>query len=86
LKSAGRLGDGRHGGRTHEPKPLEQDHGSLGRPAPHQLAAVALAILYINVPAGILQAAVFELAVDENSVVEDQMLAFEGLVFVSGHR
>jgi hypothetical protein len=41
--------------------------------------------LNVNVPTGILQAAVLELAVDEYTVIQDQMLALEDFVFVSSH-
>jgi hypothetical protein len=58
----------------------------LGGASPYQLAAFALAILHVNVPAGILQTTVLELAVYIDALVQNHMLILENLVLVSIHR
>jgi hypothetical protein len=65
---------------------LEQHDRPLRRRTPDELATLAQAVLYVNVAAGILQAAILEGAVDENPVVKNQVLVFEELVFVSSHQ
>jgi len=50
------------------------------------LAAFALAILHVNVPAGILQAAILEFAIYVYAIVQNHMLIFEDLVLMSVHR
>jgi len=49
------------------------------------LAAVALAVLDVHVPAGVFQAAILERAVDKYSVIENQVLVFEDFIFVASH-
>jgi len=49
------------------------------------LAAVALAVLDVHVPAGVFQAAIFERAVDKYPVIENQVLVFEDFIFVASH-
>ena len=49
------------------------------------MAAVALAVLDVHVPAGVFQAAIFERAVDKYSVIENQVLVFEDFIFVASH-
>jgi hypothetical protein len=64
---------------------LEQKHGALRRPAPHKLAAFTLAVLHVDIAAGILQAAISKRAVNKDTIVEHEMLVFEDLVLVSNH-
>jgi hypothetical protein len=64
---------------------LEKKNGALRGAAPDQLAAFSLAVLYVDVASGILQTAILKRAVDEHAVVEDQVLVFEDLPFVSVH-
>jgi hypothetical protein len=53
---------------------------------PDELATFTLAILDVNVSARILQAAILELAVDVDAIVQNHMLVLENLVFISIHR
>jgi hypothetical protein len=64
---------------------LKQNDGPLGGAPPHQLAPVTLAVLDVNIAAGIFQAAILKNAVDENAIIKNDVLVFEGLVFVSVH-
>jgi len=72
--------------RDHQAQPLKQHYRPLRRCTPDELATFALAILYVDVSAGILQAAILESAVDEDPVVKNQVLVFEDRVFVSSHQ
>jgi hypothetical protein len=72
--------------RDHQAQTLEQHYRPLRRGTPDELATLALAVLYVDVAAGILQAAILEGAVDEDPVVKNQVLVFEELVFVSSHQ
>ena len=85
LNSAGGFCARRRGRRHHEPQPLEQHDRALRRSAPNELAAFSLAVLNVNIPAGILQAAISEGAMYEHSLIKNHMLVFENLVLVSGH-
>jgi hypothetical protein len=58
----------------------------LRRCTPDELATLALTVLYVDVAARILQAAILEGAVDEDPIVKNQVLVFEELVFVSSHQ
>jgi hypothetical protein len=64
---------------------LQQEDGPLRGAAPNQLAAFSLAILHINVSARIFQAAILELTIYEDAVVEDNVLVFKRLVLNSVH-
>jgi len=72
--------------RNHQAQTLEQHYRPLRRCAPDELATLTLAVLYVDVAAGILQAAILERAVDEDPIVKNQVLVFEDLVFVSSHQ
>jgi hypothetical protein len=71
--------------RSHQSQALQEEHRALRRATPHKLAAFSLAVLHVDITAGILQAAVPESAVDEHTIVEDQVLVFENLVLISSH-
>jgi len=71
--------------RNHQAQTLKQHDRTLRRCTPDELATLALAVLYVDVAAGVLQAAILEGAVDEDPVVKNQVLVFEELVFVSSH-
>src|SRR5436309_11892309 len=73
------------GRRSHQSQALQQEHRALRGATPDQLTAFPLAVLHVDVSAGILQAAVLEYAVDEDPVVQDQVLVLEGLIIVSVH-
>jgi hypothetical protein len=79
------IGSTRRSWRNHQAQTLKQHYGTLRRSAPDQLAALALAVLHVNVPAGVFQAAILESAVDEDSVVQHQVLVFEDFIFASSH-
>jgi hypothetical protein len=49
------------------------------------LASFALAILNVDVAAGILKAAILEHTVDEHSLVKHEVLVLKRLVFVTIH-
>ena len=70
----------------HQAQTLQQHHRPLRRCTPDELATFALAVLYVDVAAGILQAAILERAIDKDPVVKDQVLVFEDFVFVSSHQ
>jgi hypothetical protein len=72
--------------RNHQAQTLEKHHRALRRSTPDELATLALAVLNVDVSAGILQAAILESAVDEDPVVQHQVLVFEDLIFVSSHQ
>ena len=72
--------------RYHQAQTLQQHNRPLRRSTPDELATLALAVLHVDVAAGILQAAILEGAVDEDPVVQHQVLVFEKLVFVSSHQ
>jgi hypothetical protein len=70
---------------SHQAQSLQQKNGALGSAPPNQLAAITLAILDIYVAPRIFQAAILENAVDENSLVQDDVLVFKCFVFVPAH-
>ena len=76
----------RRRGRNHQAQTLKQHYRTLRRCTPDELATLALAVLYVDVASGILQAAILEGAVDEDPLVKNQVLVFEDLVFVSSHQ
>ena len=84
-RRAGSVPGGATGG-DHQAQALKQDHRSLGGATPDQLAALSLAVLHVDVAAGILQAAILEGAVNENPVVQNKVLVFKNFRFVSSHR
>jgi hypothetical protein len=65
---------------------LQKQNGALRRASPDELATFALAILHVNVSAGILQAAILELAIHVNAIVQYHVLIFEDFVLMSIHR
>jgi len=85
LDSTWGFGRRRDKGRSHQSQTLQEEHRALRRATPHKLAAFALAVLHIDITAGILQAAISKSAVDEHAIVEDQVLVFEDLVLISSH-
>jgi hypothetical protein len=64
---------------------LEQAYGSLRRAAPNKLAVLTVAVLHVGVTAGVFQATIFESAVDEHPIIENNVLAFKGYLFVPSH-
>jgi hypothetical protein len=52
--------------RDHQAQALKQHDRTLRRCTPDELATLALAVLYVDVAAGVLQAAILEGAVDED--------------------
>jgi hypothetical protein len=64
---------------------LQQENSPLRGSTPHKLAAFSLAVLHINVPPGVFKTAILEHTIDEDTVVEYNVLVFEGLVFKSVH-
>ena len=71
--------------RSHQAQTLKQHNRTLRRGTPDELATLALAVLHVDVAAGILQATILEGAVDEDPVVKNQVLIFEERIFVSSH-
>jgi hypothetical protein len=65
---------------------LKEQDRALGGPTPHKLAAFALAILDIDIAAGIFQAAILENAINVHSVIQHHMLVFEYFVLVTHHK
>ena len=86
VNPAGGVGAWRWWGWDHQAQALQKKDGALRGASPDKLATFALAILHVNVSARILQAAIRELAIHVDAVVQDDMLIFEGLVFKSIHR
>jgi hypothetical protein len=64
---------------------LEEDDCALSRTAPNQLAPFSLTVLDVNVPAGILQTAIAERAIDKYSLVQDEVLIFKNFTLESIH-
>lgn len=85
LNAAARVGRGGNGRGSHQSQGLQEDHRALSRTAPHELAALALTVLNVNVPAGILQAAIAERAIDKDSLVQDEVLILKNLTLESIH-
>ena len=85
LLNAAGSGSRRWRRRGHQAKSLKQEDGALRCAAPDQLAAFTLAVLHVNVAAGVFQAAVPERAIDIDTVIQRQMLVFKNLAFVAGH-
>ena len=85
LHAPRRIGGGRRRRRYHQAQALQQHDGPLRRCPPDELAAFSLAILHVDVAAGVFQTAILESAVDENPVIQNQVLVLEYLVFVSSH-
>lgn len=54
--------------------------------SPDELAAFTLAVLDEDVAAGILHAAILKLAVHEDTVIQNDVLTLEGLVFIPIHK
>ena len=76
---------GRRRRRHHQAQALQQHDRPLRRCPPHKLATFSLAVLHVDVTAGIFQAAILKGAIDENPVIQHQVLILEDLVFVSSH-
>ena len=73
-------------GRNHQAETLQKQDGALGGASPNELATLTLAILNVNVPPRILQAAILKLAIHVDAIVQNHMLIFEDLVLMSVHR
>jgi hypothetical protein len=71
--------------RSHQAQTLEEKDRPLRRAPPHQLAALALAVLHVNIAAPILQAAILKDAVDENPVIQNDVLVLKSLALESVH-
>ena len=54
--------------------------------SPNELATLSLAILNVNVSARILQAAILELTIYVDAIVQNHVLILEDLVLMSVHR
>ena len=85
LHSPGRIRGSRRRRSDHQAQALQQHDRALCRCPPDELATFSLAVLHVDVSPGIFQAAILKSAVDENSLIQDQVLIFEYYVFVSGH-
>ena len=85
MNAAARLGRGGNGRGSHQSQSLEEDDGALGRTTPNELAPLPLAVLDVDVPAGILQAAIAEGAIDKDALVQDEVLALKNLSLESIH-
>jgi len=72
--------------RDHQAQALKQHYRTLRRATPDELATLTLAVLYVDVAAGVLQAAILEGTVDEDPLVKNQVLVLEELIFVSSHQ
>ena len=85
MNPAARLRRGGNGRGRHQSQSLQKDHGALGRATPDELAPLPLAVLDVDVPAGILQAAIAEGAIDKDSLVQDEVLTLKNLALESIH-
>jgi hypothetical protein len=65
---------------------LQKQDGALRGAAPDKLATLALTILNVNVPARILQAAILELAIHVDAIVQNHVLILKDLALMSVHR
>ncbi len=83
---AGRFVARRRWGRNHQAETLQKKDRALSGASPNELATFTLAILNVNVPARILQAAILELAIHVDAIVQNHMLILEDLVLMSVHR
>jgi hypothetical protein len=57
--------------RGHQSKALEQKHGTLSSSPPDELTTFALAILNVDIAAGVFKAAILENTVDEHTFVKN---------------
>jgi hypothetical protein len=64
---------------------LQQQDSALGGAPPYKLATFTLAVLHVDVAAGVLQAAILERAIYEYTLIQNQVLIFENVVFMSIH-
>ena len=76
----------RRWGWNHQAESLQEQDGALRGPSPNELATFSLAILNVNVPARILQAAILKLAIHIDAFVQNYVLILEDLVLISVHR
>ena len=86
LDTASRIGAWRDGGWHHHAETLQKQDGALRGASPYKLATFTLAILHINVAARIFQAAILELAIHVDAIVQHHMLILKCLVLISIHR
>lgn len=86
MHPARRFGAGWRWGGNHQTKTLQKQDGALRRASPDKLATFALAILHVNIPAGILQAAILEFAIYIDTFVQNHVLILEDLVLIPIHR
>jgi hypothetical protein len=85
LHSTGRVGASGRWRWNHEPQTLQQQDRALGGSPPYKLATFTLAVLHVDVAAGVLQAAILERAIYEYTLIQNQVLILEDLVFMSIH-
>jgi len=85
LNAAGRTGRILRGRRSHQSQALKKEDGPLGRSSPNKLAAFSLAVLHVNISAGVFQTAILEHTVDINAVIQNHMLVFKRLVLEAIH-
>lgn len=71
---------------NHQAETLKKQDGALRGPSPNELATFSLAILDVNVPARILQAAILKLAIHIDAFVQNYVLILKDLVLISVHR
>src|SRR5215472_15281645 len=64
---------GRCGGSGHQPQALQQKDGALRGATPDQLAAIALAILNVDVTATVFQTAILKDAINEDALVQNHV-------------
>jgi hypothetical protein len=86
LYPAGRFVARRRWGWNHQAETLQKQDGALCGAPPDELATFSLAVLNVNVPARILQAAILELAINIDAIVQNHVLIFEDLVLIAVHR
>jgi len=86
LDPAARLAARRRWGWNHQSEALQKQDRALRGAPPDELATFALAVLDVDVPARIFQAAILELAVDVDAIIQDHVLILEDLVLISVHR
>ncbi len=85
MNAAARLSRGGNGRGSHQSQSLEENHSALGRATPNELAPLPLTVLDVDVPAGILQAAIAEGAIDKDALVHDEVLTLKNLSLESIH-
>jgi len=85
LNATRRLRGRERSSRRQKSKSLKEENCSLRRSAPHELATLSLAVLDVDIPPRILQAAILKNAVHKHTLIENNVLVFKRSVFVSSH-